>query len=148
MAKSELFSLPFFSFIIKKLGAFAVTRGSRDLKIIDTACNVVKDGKILAMFPEGHRSKSGEILKFKTGVVKIALKSNCKILPCSIFYVKGKFRKKVYLNYGDAFSLKSVVGINFDEKKMNLIDFKMLSEVVRSKVVKMFLEQKLNCVKN
>ena len=142
MAKSELFSLPFLSFIIKKLGAFPVKRGFCGEKAIDVAVDLIKSGKVLAMFPEGHRSKNGNILKFKTGVVRIALKGNFKILPCSIIYKKGKIRRKIFINYGQAFYLHSIFNGNLNLEQLNLNNLKSLSDAVRCKVVESLLFQK------
>ena len=100
MAKQELFKIPILSFIIKKLGAFPVKRGSRDSKAIKTAKDLVNCGKMLAMFPEGTRSKDGKLSKPKVGFAKIALETDAKIIPCSIFYCGKRPRSRVFVEYG------------------------------------------------
>lgn len=144
MAKSELFCVPVLSFIIKKLGAFPVKRGANDHLAIDAAINLLRAGNVLAMFPEGHRSKNGEILKFKTGVVRIALKGDFKILPCSVLYEKRKFRKKVFVSYGHAFRLNSFFESKLKSEKLSFSDIKKLNDYVRNKVIEVFMNQKSN----
>ena len=100
MAKQELFKIPILSFIIKKLGAFPVKRGSKDFGAIKTAEDLVNGGKMLAMFPEGTRSKDGKLSTPKVGFAKIALKTGARVIPCSIFY-RGKHpRSRVFVEYG------------------------------------------------
>ena len=100
MAKQELFKIPILSFIIKKLGAFPVKRGSKDFGAIKTAKDLVNCGKMLAMFPEGTRSRDGKLSKPKVGFAKIALETGAKIIPCSIFYCGKRTRSRVFVEYG------------------------------------------------
>ena len=100
MAKSELFWWPF-SVIIRALGAFPVRRGEGDSGAIDTANEIIRTGKILGIFPEGTRSKSGEPLRPKSGVAIIAKETKADILPVGIHF-DGKLRlgSKVTVTYG------------------------------------------------
>lgn len=127
MAKQELFKIPILSFIIKKLGAFPVKRGSRDSSAIKTAKDLVNCGKMLAMFPEGTRSKDGKLSKPKIGFAKIALETGAKIIPCSIFYCGKCPRSRVFVEYGHP------IGVSEDEIS-NKID-------LRSKSLKTVLEK-------
>lgn len=101
MAKEELFRNPFFSALIRFMGAFPVVRGSGDLSVIDTASDKLRIGKNLVIFPEGTRSKDGKVGKGKTGVALIAAKTQADVIPVGIvFEGKLKFRKKVVVKYG------------------------------------------------
>lgn len=51
------------------------------LKIILTAIDYVKEGISIFVFPEGTRSKDGNMLPFKAGAFKIATKTGCPIIP-------------------------------------------------------------------
>ena len=111
MAKKELFWWPF-SVIIRALGAFPVKRGEGDNTALDTASNIIKSGKILGIFPEGTRSKSGEPLRPKSGVAIIAKDTKSDILPVGIhFDGKLRFRSKVTVTYGKL--------IRFDELELS-----------------------------
>lgn len=46
------------------------------------------EGKIVVIFPEGTRSRSGKMLKPKTGFIKLAIKSTAPIIPIGL---KGTF---------------------------------------------------------
>ena len=101
MAKEELFEKPVFRGLITWLKAFPVQRGKGDTKAIDNAMNILKTGGILAMFPEGTRSKDGSLLRPKSGAALIASQTGSDVLPVAICY-SGKMRlfKGVTVKYG------------------------------------------------
>ena len=84
MAKSELFKNKFFGKFLNAIGVFAVKRGKSDEKAIEEAENILKSGKVLGIFIEGTRSKTGEFLRPKSGAAVLAHKSNVKIVPVCI----------------------------------------------------------------
>lgn len=83
MAKEELFIGPL-GWIIKIMKAFPVKRGAADRGAIRHAINLLKDGEILGLFPEGTRSKNGELGKPEAGIGMIALKAGVPIIPAAI----------------------------------------------------------------
>ena len=91
MGKAELFKFPILAWFFTKLGVFAVNRGKGDMKAINTAESLVKDGKILGIFPEGTRYLTGAPRKAKSGIAYIAMDSKSDILPVSI-YRNGKLK--------------------------------------------------------
>lgn len=106
MAKAELFKNKIGGAIIKGLGAFPVERGTGDSSAIDKAVETVKSGNVLAIFPEGTRSKDGELKRFKSGAIVVASQTGADIIPTSV-YIKdicdGKkigFRSRVVVKYG------------------------------------------------
>ncbi|RPF48681.1 1-acyl-sn-glycerol-3-phosphate acyltransferase [Hydrogenoanaerobacterium saccharovorans] len=101
MAKAELFRIPVLGFLVKKLEAFPVERGKGDTGAVNYAINIVKTGKILAMFPEGTRSRDGKLLKGKSGISVIASKSGGDVLPVGLKFTEPvRFRSKIVIRYG------------------------------------------------
>ena len=84
MAKEELFAYPLFGTIIKELGAFPVRRGSADRQAIKMGLSILDEGGAMAMFPEGTRSKNGELGKPMPGVLMLAAKSGATIVPVAL----------------------------------------------------------------
>lgn len=84
MAKAELFKNPILAAIIRGLGAFPVQRGAGDGKAINEAENIIKQKKMLGIFIEGTRSKTGEFLRPKSGAAIIASQMNAPVLPLCI----------------------------------------------------------------
>ncbi|MDD6033685.1 MAG: lysophospholipid acyltransferase family protein [Oscillospiraceae bacterium] len=101
MAKEELFRFKPLALLLRALGAFPVARGKGDTGAIEKAVNLVKSGNVVAIFPEGHRSKTGELQKLKSGAVLIAAETGCGLQPCVIKKGKRKFiRRPVVVRYG------------------------------------------------
>lgn len=102
MAKSELFDIPVLKHVIRWLKAFPVSRGSGDMGAIETAKQVIRDKEVLGLFPEGTRSKDGQLLRFKSGLALIAQQTGAPVLPVTITYCdpKKSFRSRVVVNYG------------------------------------------------
>jgi 1-acyl-sn-glycerol-3-phosphate acyltransferase len=84
MAKAELWAFPLFGALISLLGAFPVRRGMADLQAMGKAVTVLKHGKVLALFPEGTRSKTHTLHRGKPGAVLLHLKTGVPILPVGI----------------------------------------------------------------
>jgi 1-acyl-sn-glycerol-3-phosphate acyltransferase len=87
MAKSELFN-PILKPILVGGGAFPVRRGEADVDAINRAVELVRDGQIVVMFPEGTRRKKGLRKKYEarahTGTARIALTANVPLVPAAI----------------------------------------------------------------
>ncbi len=98
MAKAELFSVPVLKHILPKINAFPVKRGMSDKTALKTGMNLLKEGKVVGLFPEGTRSKTGEIGEGLAGAGFFALKSEAHIVPCAIVgqYKKGKSLKIIF----------------------------------------------------
>lgn len=94
MAKEELFQIKLLSKVFNKLGAFPVKRGEGDISAIRKSLTVLKKGNILGIFPEGTRSKSGDIQEAMAGIALIMEKSKAPILPIKVYGSKGLLRQK------------------------------------------------------
>ena len=110
MANEKLFHKPVLAPIIRGLGAFPVNLKKPDMTAIRTAKKVVKEGKVLALFPEGTRSHDGKLLKFKGGVIYIASVTGEDVVPVCITYQKGgKFRSRILIRYGQVIPNQQVL---------------------------------------
>ena len=83
MAKSQLFKRPM-QFIYTHGGVFPVRRGYRDEEAFKTAHTVLGRGDIVLMYPEGGRSRSGELGEPKAGLGRLALESGAPVVPTAI----------------------------------------------------------------
>lgn len=85
----ELF--PFVYKALHKLSGLPIDReNNREAaKTIINASRLIKDGtNSVAVFPEGYVSLSGELLPLRNGALKIATKSHCKIVVCTLWGTK------------------------------------------------------------
>jgi len=85
MAKEELFSIPVLGKIFSRLGAFPVKRGQGDMSAIRQSLAILKEGRVLGLFPEGTRSKTGETQKGLPGMVFLMEKSKATVVPIKMF---------------------------------------------------------------
>ncbi|ACV62930.1 1-acyl-sn-glycerol-3-phosphate acyltransferase [Desulfofarcimen acetoxidans DSM 771] len=102
MAKAELFKIPVFRELITSFGAFPVHREKADRQAIRMALKLLKEGKVVGIFPEGTRSHSGELLQPHLGAAMLALKSQVPVVPVAVLDSKGIFRR-LKLNIGKPF---------------------------------------------
>jgi len=93
MAKEELFSIPVLGKILPKLGAFPVKRGQGDMNAIRQSLAILKEGRVLGLFPEGTRSKNGEIQKGLPGMVLLMEKSKASVVPIKMFGTRNLLTK-------------------------------------------------------
>lgn len=80
MAKSELFEGRI-AWLMRGLGAFPVRRGAPDRASMRRALKVLEAGMILSVFPEGTRSKDGELGKAGPGFSYLVHTSKIPVIP-------------------------------------------------------------------
>ena len=127
MAKEELFKNPFFSWLIRRCGAFPVTRGAGDDTAINTALEVIKKGRIFVIFPEGTRSKDGTIGRVKSGIALIASEAAAPVLPICIRY-RGK--REIDVNIGKLIPAEEVHIDEEDRKSMRRVSNRIHDELI------------------
>jgi 1-acyl-sn-glycerol-3-phosphate acyltransferase len=90
VSKKSLFYLPFIGWNMMMNGYIPIerTRGRSKLRMMDKAVEAVKKGNSLMIFPEGTRSRDGNLQPFKSGAFRLALETGASILPIAI---KGTF---------------------------------------------------------
>lgn len=100
MGKKELFDKKIFGYLFRKLGAFPVDRDGVSMSAIKSSLAVLKENKVLGIFPEGTRVKQYDENNAKPGIGLIANKAKASIMP---FYIKGsyKFRGKIEIFFGE-----------------------------------------------
>lgn len=84
MAKAELFKFPY-KYLFTGYGAFPVRRGEGDLAAFRHAIQILREGHVMLILPEGTRTKSGLMEEAREGTALIAIKSGAPILPIGIW---------------------------------------------------------------
>lgn len=107
MAKEELFSVPILGKLLPHLNAFPVKRGMSDREALRKGLKVLKEGHVLGLFPEGTRSKTGEIGKGLAGAGFFALRTDAEVVPCAIIGPYKAFRK-LKIVYGNPINMKEL----------------------------------------
>jgi glycerol-3-phosphate dehydrogenase (NAD(P)+) len=84
VAKREMFTRRWRSWVLSALGAFPVQRGTGDAAMIETAKAILERGDILLMFPEGTRTRPGPLGKPKRGAARLALETGAPVVPVAV----------------------------------------------------------------
>jgi 1-acyl-sn-glycerol-3-phosphate acyltransferase len=89
LAKAELFRIPLFGALIRRLNARPVRREGPDPGALRTALRILEEDGALLIFPEGTRGAEGVLRPAKAGAGMLAVKSGAPVVPV---YVSGTGR--------------------------------------------------------
>jgi 1-acyl-sn-glycerol-3-phosphate acyltransferase len=86
VAKRSLFNLPFMGWHMRRSGHIPVDRDRphEAMKSMKKASQEIREGKSVVLFPEGHRSRDGQLLPFKAGSFYIAILAGVPIVPITV----------------------------------------------------------------
>jgi 1-acyl-sn-glycerol-3-phosphate acyltransferase len=93
--KAELRKLPILVRAFDVAGFIPLERGNRDqsLPAIERAADALRGGSSFLIFPEGTRSRSGDLLPFKKGGFIMAIKAQAPVVPVAIKGARNAMRK-------------------------------------------------------
>ena len=105
LSKNTIEKVPLLNVWMKLTYCLFLTRTDprKDLKLIIKAQEYIKQGISMFIFPEGTRSKTGELAAFHEGSFKIATKTGCPIVPVcftntrSVFEAQAPRMKKAHV---------------------------------------------------
>lgn len=104
MTKVELWSYPVLPTVFKYVQAYPVRRGRPDRQAIRHSLEILKSGDVIVLFPEGHRTETGDLQEARSGVVYLAQKSGCQLVPIGISGEYG-FRRTIRYVVGEPFHI-------------------------------------------
>jgi 1-acyl-sn-glycerol-3-phosphate acyltransferase len=115
LGKIEMFRGPIFTWILKSLGCVPIDRSTLDTSAVRTVLQLIHEGELIGIAPEGTRSRTGEVLPFTYGVTKLALRTQTPIVPVAVYGTRELmppgatyFRPgKVYIKFGELFDLSA-----------------------------------------
>lgn len=84
MAKEDLFQKPFWGWLITNINAFPVKRGTADRGAIKRGMEILKQGKVLGIFPEGGRRDDPRVEEAKQGAAFLAVKTGAAVIPVAV----------------------------------------------------------------
>lgn len=84
MGKKELFDSKFLKALLSRLGVFPVNRDDVDISAVKKSLKILKDNRVLGIFPEGTRVKEINFNNAKSGVSLLAIKSKSPVIPIYI----------------------------------------------------------------
>ncbi len=105
LAAKEVMRNRIIEILLKGMGCIKIDREISDINAIRKCVNLLKDGKLLSMFPQGGITEGGEVDKIKSGAVLISMQAGVPIVPA--YTVKREHwwqRQKVVI--GDEFDCR------------------------------------------
>jgi len=84
MTWDRMFKIPLLSPLMRAFGAFPVNVKIGDRGALRLSLEHLQQGGALMIFPEGSRTRTGDMLPFKHGVIRLALESGAPIVPVTI----------------------------------------------------------------
>ncbi len=118
VSKKEVFWVPFMGPLLYVHGDIPINRGNAAAamaKVIEDGKLWLKRGASVAIFPEGTRSKDGEIHRFKAGAFNLAKEAGVEILPVVMTGTNNMFRRKWLINWTNHIAIKVLKPISADE---------------------------------
>ncbi len=124
MSKKTFEKVPLLNVWMHMLYCVFLTRTDprADLKLVLKAIDYIKGGVSMFVFPEGTRSKTGQLAEFHEASMKLATKSGCLIIPVAITGTRDILEahmpfiksRKVVITYMDPVDPATLTG---DDKK-------------------------------
>jgi cytidylate kinase len=112
LGKREIVEFPLTGWAMRRAGIHPVDRDAADLEAFRSAMRVLEAGQVLAVFPEGTRSRDGGLQRVREGVGMLALRSGAQVLPVAVvdsdlMWPRGRllprFGRHVTVRYGEPF---------------------------------------------
>lgn len=116
LGKTTLFKNTLYTFFLRRLGGIPVARSQdpgsqvgRNQEMLQEACQTLKEGASLALFPEGLSRSGLQLRPFKPGAARIALRAEDEangqagvcLIPVGLTYSDpGMFRSEVVIQFG------------------------------------------------
>jgi len=132
--KAELRKLPVLVRAFDLAGFIPLERGNpeQSLPAIDRAAEALREGNSFLIFPEGTRSRTGELLPFKKGGFIMAIKAQAPVVPIGISGARDALRKGSLIIY--PVTVRVRIGEPVETTGMTLDDRDALVSAVRDSV--------------
>lgn len=117
VSKKEVYKIPFIGRFLLMHGDIIIDRGSASKamsKVMDEGCMWLDRGASVCIFPEGTRSKDGEIHRFKAGAFLLAKKAGAPVLPVVLDGTKGLMRGRWRFNWRNTITIRILPAIAAD----------------------------------
>lgn len=95
MSKIEILRIPYLGWMMRLAGDIPIDRGSRESagKAMELSRRSLKNRVSVMIFPEGTRSTGDDLLPFKDGAFRLAIKTGTAILPLALIGTRDALAK-------------------------------------------------------
>ena len=129
LAKEALYKNKFLAFLGWAFEAIPVKRDEKDVSAIKKSLKDLKEGKCIALFPEGTRNGIEKGEKVKDGVAFFAIRSGAKVVPCGI---KGgkKGEGTLTITYGEPLDYSKYKGSK-DKEILDKVTNEIMEQIIK-----------------
>ena len=129
LVKEETWKNPFMGALFNLWGGIPIKRGEVDRNAYNLARTSLNEGKILAIAPEGTRSKNGRLQIGHPGITMIAVKTNTPILPVAFYggeliwdNIHRLVRTPFHIRVGKIFTIDPELSLNDRDLRQKATD--------------------------
>lgn len=130
LARETLFDIPWLRGLMLSLNAIPIDRDGSGLAGLKATMKVLKQGRIVLLFPEGTRTKDGEVHRLKPGFCTLARRCKATLVPVAIegafdSWPRGTSLPKphpVSIVFGKPISPERVVEIKTDPELVQAVE--------------------------
>jgi 1-acyl-sn-glycerol-3-phosphate acyltransferase len=102
---------------------------------IQTGLRILREGKVLGIYPEGTRSPDGRLFRGKTGVARMALETGVPVIPVAMIYSPkklpfGKTITRVQVRFGELLEFSRYEGLSGDRFVERSITDEIMYEIM------------------
>jgi 1-acyl-sn-glycerol-3-phosphate acyltransferase len=140
VAKAEYFDDPKTAWFFKGVGQIPIRRegGSASERALDSAMDVLREGGVFGIYPEGTRTRDGYLHRGHTGVARLALRSGAPIVPVGLIGTDEiqpvdsritRFGKPVTIRFGAALDAERYAGREHDHLALRELTDELMYEI-------------------
>jgi 1-acyl-sn-glycerol-3-phosphate acyltransferase len=140
VAKAEYFDDPKTAWFFRAIGQIPIRRegGTASQRALDSARDVLVDGGVFGIYPEGTRSPDGRLYKGHTGIARLALQTNTPIVPVAMIgtreaqpigQVKPNFFMPITVSFGRALTFEHLADRADDRAVLRSITDEVMYEL-------------------
>ena len=111
LAKKELFGTKFTNWFFRSLGMVPVDRGASDIQAMRVCMDILKQGGVLGIFPQGHRYKNDENREMQNGAAMMALRARPAVVAAHVSAPLKAFRMN-YIRISAPVDLSDIARVN------------------------------------
>ena len=127
IATKEVFDTKFKRFLFENFHCIEIDRENFGMSIFHRIIDLLKQDKLVSMFPEGHVTQNEEVQKFKSGMVLMSVSSKKPIVPVYI-KVRKNIWERQYIIIGEPINPSEML-----PKMPSLSDMDNIAELLREK---------------
>jgi 1-acyl-sn-glycerol-3-phosphate acyltransferase len=144
LAKADYFKSWKTAWFFKAVGQISCERegGKKSEQSLQIALEVLEDGKLLGIYPEGTRSPDGRLHRGRTGVARLALMGDAPVIPCGLVGTEkvmpkaAKFprlrgRIEVHVKFGKPLDFSRYQGRDHDRFVLRSVTDELMYEIMQ-----------------